>query len=179
MGVPSTTDASQSGAAVLGIPFTRAAEEGVIDTENSIHLGPRGTLTQPNVFEHTRKYGYELIDGCELYSRGFKDVVSHIHDRLNGRQVYLCFDMDFFDPSCAPGVCTPTWGGASAREGLSLLQGTGRSEHCGRGCKYSKPTTRCGRNDRLSGGNCHVGVYGSCLSEFTDHLLMVRHNDRC
>jgi agmatinase len=31
--------------------------------------------------------------------------------------------MDFFDPSCAPGVCTPTWGGASAREGLDLLQG--------------------------------------------------------
>ena len=103
--------------------FTRAAEEGVIDTENSIHLGPRGTLTQPNVFEHTRKYGYELIDGCELYSRGFEDIVAHIHDRLNGRQVYLCFDMDFFDPSCAPGVCTPTWGGASAREGLTLLQG--------------------------------------------------------
>jgi agmatinase len=35
--------------------------------------------------------------------------------------VYLCFDMDFFDPSCAPGVCTPTWGGASAREGLDFL----------------------------------------------------------
>jgi len=31
--------------------------------------------------------------------------------------------MDFFDPSCAPGVCTPAWGGASAREGLGLLQG--------------------------------------------------------
>ena len=31
--------------------------------------------------------------------------------------------MDFFDPSCAPGVCTPTWGGATAREGLALLQG--------------------------------------------------------
>ena len=29
----------------------------------------------------------------------------------------------FFDPSCAPGVFTPTWGGASAREGLHLLQG--------------------------------------------------------
>ena len=31
--------------------------------------------------------------------------------------------MDFFDPSCAPGVCTPTWGGATAREGLEFLQG--------------------------------------------------------
>ena len=25
-------------------------------------------------------------------------------------------------PSCAPGVCTPTWGGATAREGLVFLQ---------------------------------------------------------
>jgi agmatinase len=31
--------------------------------------------------------------------------------------------MDFFDPSCAPGVCTPTFGGATAREGLQLLAG--------------------------------------------------------
>jgi arginase family enzyme len=30
--------------------------------------------------------------------------------------------MDFFDPSCAPGVCTPTWGGATAREGLGFLR---------------------------------------------------------
>lgn len=103
--------------------FTRAAEEGVVDTENSLHVGPRGTLTQPNVFEHTRSFGYNLIDGNELFDRGFKDVLATIHDKLSGKPVYLCFDMDFFDPSCAPGVCTPTWGGATAREGLTLLQG--------------------------------------------------------
>lgn len=103
--------------------FTRAAEEGVVDTENSIHLGTRGTVTRPGVFEFTRGHGYELIDGNELYGRGFDDVLTHVHERLAGRPVYLCFDMDFFDPSCAPGVCTPTWGGATAREGLDLLQG--------------------------------------------------------
>jgi len=102
--------------------FTRAAEEGVVDTANSIHIGPRGTIGSQNVFEHTRDQGYELIDGAELYERGFDAVIAHVHERLAGRPVYLCFDMDFFDPSCAPGVCTPTWGGATAREGLSLLQ---------------------------------------------------------
>ena len=50
-------------------------------------------------------------------------MLATIHDKLSGKPVYLCFDMDFFDPSCAPGVCTPTWGGATAREGLTLLQG--------------------------------------------------------
>jgi agmatinase len=103
--------------------FTRAAEEGVVDAANSIHLGARGTVHLPGVFEHTRAQGYELIDGYELDRRGPDEVLRHIHARLAGRPVYLCFDMDFFDPSCAPGVCTPTWGGPGAREGLALLRG--------------------------------------------------------
>jgi agmatinase len=39
--------------------------------------------------------------------------------------------MDFFDPSCAPGVCTPTWGGITSREGLAILQGLGGLEFVG------------------------------------------------
>jgi agmatinase len=103
--------------------FTRAAEERLIDTKSSFHIGARGTVMVPGVFDHTRKQGYQLIDGESLTSRGITDVVAELHDRLEGRPVYLCFDMDFFDPSCAPGVCTPTFGGASAREGLSLISG--------------------------------------------------------
>ena len=30
--------------------------------------------------------------------------------------------MDVFDPSCAPGVASPSWGGLSAREGIDLLR---------------------------------------------------------
>ena len=37
--------------------FTRAAEEGVVDAEGSIHVGPRGTVSVPSVFEHTRAQG--------------------------------------------------------------------------------------------------------------------------
>lgn len=103
--------------------FTRAAEEGVVDPANSIHIGARGTVPRQGVFEHTREQGYELIDGRELFERGITEVTAHVRKRLAGRPVYLCFDMDFFDASCAPGVCTPTWGGASTREGLALLQG--------------------------------------------------------
>src|SRR3546814_1411328 len=31
--------------------------------------------------------------------------------------------MDVFDPSVAPGVFTPAWGGLTAREGLRLIRG--------------------------------------------------------
>ncbi|MBM3776075.1 MAG: agmatinase [Acidobacteria bacterium] len=103
--------------------FTRAAEEGVVDTKNSIHIGARGTVSVPDVFAHTRDHGYELIDGLELMARGIPEVLKHVQTRLAGRPVYLCFDMDLFDPSVAPGVCTPTWGGISAREGFDIVRG--------------------------------------------------------
>lgn len=103
--------------------FTRAAEERVLDVANSIHLGARGSTYLPGVFEFTRQRGYQLIAMAELADSGLERILARLHERLAGRPVYLCFDMDFFDPSCAPGVCTPTWGGASAREGLDLLQG--------------------------------------------------------
>ena len=106
--------------------FTRAAEEGIVDVASSIHVGPRGTIRNSGVFEHTREKGYELITGVDLAERGIEATLEHIHLRLEGKPVYLCWDMDFFDPSCAPGVYTPTWGGVSAREGLTLLQGLAR-----------------------------------------------------
>jgi len=50
-------------------------------------------------------------------------LIEHLRKRLSGLKVYLCFDMDFFDPSVAPGVATPTPGGALPAEGLALLRG--------------------------------------------------------
>ena len=103
--------------------FARAAEEGVVDVANSLHVGARGTVSMQGVFDYTRAKGFELITGIDLMNAGVGDTLAHIRERLAGRPVYLCWDMDFFDPSCAPGVFTPTWGGVSAREGLSILQG--------------------------------------------------------
>jgi len=111
--------------------FTRAAEEGLIDPENSLHIGARGPTYIPGVFEHTRALGYELISGVELMATGIEATLAHIHERLAGRPVFLCWDMDFFDPSCAPGVCTPTWGGITSREGLAILQGLAGLEFVG------------------------------------------------
>ena len=103
--------------------FTRAAGEALLDPSSSYHVGPRGSVYMQGVFDFTRQKGFRLITGDDLFSRGFASVLTELRDRLGRRPVFLCFDMDFFDPSCAPGVCTPTWGGASAREGLALIRG--------------------------------------------------------
>ena len=103
--------------------FARAAEEGVLDVTHSIHVGARGTISVQGVFEFTRSKGFELISGADMTAMGLSALLAHVRERLAGRPVYLCWDMDFFDPSCAPGVFTPTWGGVLAREGLAILQG--------------------------------------------------------
>ncbi len=57
-----------------------------------------------------------------MYAQNIANVIAAVRESIGDRPVYLCWDMDFFDPSCAPGVCDPTWGGVSAREGLGILQ---------------------------------------------------------
>ena len=103
--------------------FTHAAQEGLIDVAHSIHLGARGTTYVGGVFSHTRALGYQVWPYQTAMDRPLMEILGDLHRVLTGRPVYLCWDMDFFDPSCAPGVCTPAWGGASAREGLALLRG--------------------------------------------------------
>jgi agmatinase len=103
--------------------FTHAAEEQCIVASLSYHIGVRGTTYVRGAFEKTKSLGYNIVTMPELVARGFAGVLAELHEKLKGRPVYLCFDMDVFDPSCAPGVATPSWGGLSAREGIEFLRG--------------------------------------------------------
>jgi agmatinase len=106
-----------------GTTFTRAAEEGLLDCANSFHIGARGTTYQADILDYSRGQGYRIIPDQELQARGIPDVLAEVREALAGRPVYLCWDMDVFDPSAAPGVCDPTWGGITPREGIQILQG--------------------------------------------------------
>ncbi|WP_048710662.1 arginase family protein [Microvirga massiliensis] len=103
--------------------FTHAALEQRISPMASYHVGVRGPTFRKGVLDHTRSLGYNIISMRDYMRRGEADVLAELHEVLRGRPVYLSWDMDSFDPSVAPGVCTPTWGGFTAREGLSLLRG--------------------------------------------------------
>ncbi|MEO0763260.1 MAG: arginase family protein, partial [Pseudomonadota bacterium] len=102
--------------------FTHAALEQRVRPSASWHVGLRGTVTLPGVHRHTRSLGYNVMTMRDFQDRGPAAAMAAIRESLEGRPVYLSWDMDVFDPSCAPGVCTPVWGGFSAREGLELLR---------------------------------------------------------
>lgn len=102
--------------------FTCAAEEGAIDASRSWHVGIRGFTFRSGVIGRSRALGFHVVALEELFARGFAETIALIRSAVADRPVYLCWDMDVFDPSVAPGVCTPAWGGLSAREGIALMR---------------------------------------------------------
>ncbi len=102
--------------------FTHAALEQRVRASASWHVGLRGTARQPGVHPHTQSLGYNIMTLRDFQDRGPAAAIAELRESLEGRPVYLSWDMDVFDPSCAPGVCTPVWGGFSAREGLEVLR---------------------------------------------------------
>jgi agmatinase len=103
--------------------FTHAVNEDLIDVPNTLHVGTRGPVNAQRAIDYARGLGYEVIPYTTVRNWGEERLLAHLHERLAGRKVYLCFDMDFFDPSIAPGVATPTPGGAGAAEGLAFVRG--------------------------------------------------------
>ena len=102
--------------------FTHAAQEQKVLATASWHVGLRGTTTRPGVYAYTGELGYNIMTMRDFQSMGAAEAMKRIRETLEGRPVYLSWDMDVFDPSCAPGVCTPAWGGFSAREGLEVIR---------------------------------------------------------
>jgi arginase family enzyme len=102
--------------------FTHVAEEG---------LGRPGALLARRHPQHHLRAGRRAarheprlpgrVDR-RAAGRGALPFASPSSAQVGETPVYLCFDMDVFDPSCAPGVCTPSWGGFSAREGIDLMR---------------------------------------------------------
>lgn len=109
-----------------GSQFTHGAEEGCIDASGSWHVGIRGTIHAPGRLAHAEGLGFKVVTTEQLLARGLEATVEDFAAQAGGRPVYLSWDMDVFDPSCAPGVISPNWGGLTAREGIALMRALAR-----------------------------------------------------
>lgn len=105
--------------------FIHAVTEGILDPAASLHVGMRDTQYQgkPGIIGVATGLGYEVITSESVQRMGVETLVAHIREKFAGVPIYLCWDMDVFDPSVSPGVVTPSWGGLTAREGLAILRG--------------------------------------------------------
>jgi len=102
--------------------FARAVEEGLVDPAASTHAGIRGTTSFPDAIGYARDLGYAVTSTPDLRRTGIEATARAAVARAAGHPVYLCWDMDVFDPAVAPGVCTPEWGGLTAAEGIDLAR---------------------------------------------------------
>ena len=103
--------------------FTHAMTEGLIDQSAALHIGTRGPINANTAIKHARDMGYEVIPIEQYFEMGVDKVVQYIHQLVADKPVFICYDMDFFDPAMVPGVATPTPGGALPSEGIVLMRG--------------------------------------------------------
>src|SRR5215475_9548645 len=108
--MPTRTTDPASATATTPAPPSLRRRRGTGRHGHSLHVGARGPTYEKRAIDSAIQRQYGVIPGIELRGRGVPDVLREIRERMAGRPTYLCFDMDFFDPSCAPGVCTPAWG---------------------------------------------------------------------
>lgn len=106
-----------------GTPFRRAVEEGLISVERSIQVGLRGSLYGPEDYSLPETLGLAKITGPEMHRMGTAAVLETVRKRAGDGPLYLSFDIDFMDPTYAPGTGTPEIGGGTPVQALELLRG--------------------------------------------------------
>jgi len=80
------------------------ADNGFVDPSHSMQLGLRGHARTLDWLEPSYEYGYNVVTMKEYRHRGAEDVIQQIKQVLNGKPVYITFDLDCLDPTIAPAV---------------------------------------------------------------------------
>jgi len=98
-----------------GTMFYHAAREGLVDDSRSAQIGLRTT--------NDDTLGFNVLDARWVHSNGPTAVADEIKRVVGNNKVYLSFDIDCLDPSCAPGTGTPVCGGLSTHQALEIIRG--------------------------------------------------------
>jgi agmatinase len=104
-------------------PVTRAVDAG-FDPQKTVLIGINGWLNPRNELEYCREQGITVIWLEELWRDGVEASVARALEIAGGESgLYLTVDLDALDAAYGPGTSTPTPGGMSAREMLTLVRG--------------------------------------------------------
>ena len=98
-------------------------DQGKVDPTTSMQIGLRGHPRTLDWLQPSYDYGYNVVTMKEFRARGASDVIAQAREVLNGRPVYITFDLDCLDPTIAPGVSNiePGERGFDIDEAVGLL----------------------------------------------------------
>ncbi|UUV04983.1 agmatinase [Ruegeria sp. YS9] len=105
-----------------GTPFRRAVEEGLVDPKRFVQIGIRGTAYNTEDIEWGEAQGIRIIRIEELFDRGIDDVMNEVHEIVGMQPTYCTFDIDFVDPTYAPGTGTPEIGGPNSFQAQQVIR---------------------------------------------------------
>ena len=105
-----------------GTPFRRAIEEGLLDPKHVVQIGIRGTAYNYDDIEWGASQGVRIIRIEELFDRGITAVMDEACSIVGDRPTYCSFDIDFVDPTYAPGTGTPEIGGPNAFQAQQVIR---------------------------------------------------------
>ncbi len=106
-----------------GSLIRRAIEEELVDAENIIQVGIRKIFYEGEM-DFAKEHGLEVITSRDIFKMGgeVRKVMSERFARLRGHKVYVTFDMDFVDPTFAPGTGGPEIAGPNTDQTLECLR---------------------------------------------------------
>ena len=105
-----------------GTPFRRAVEEGLLDPKRVVQIGIRGTAYDDEDIDFARAEGIRIIRIEEFFKRGIADVMAEAREIVGTGETYVSYDIDFIDPTFAPGTGTPEVGGPNSFEALQVVR---------------------------------------------------------
>jgi len=87
-----------------------------------IVVGVREHSNHPYLFTEAKKLKVEIITMSQIENQGLNTLLERLLKELSGQALQISVNMDAFDPSCAPGVNSPSVGGFYSRELLWLVE---------------------------------------------------------
>lgn len=105
-----------------GTPFRRAVEEGLLDPKRVIQIGIRGTMYDTEDRDFAAANGIRIVTIEEFFERGIADVMQEARAIVGSAPTYVSYDIDFVDPTFAPGTGTPEVGGPNSYQALQVCR---------------------------------------------------------
>jgi guanidinopropionase len=105
-----------------GTPFRRAVEEGLLDPKRVIQIGIRGSMYDAEDRDFAKAEGIRIVEIEEFFERGVADVMDEARDIVGNQPTYVSYDIDFVDPTFAPGTGTPEVGGPNSYQALQVCR---------------------------------------------------------
>lgn len=105
-----------------GTPFRRAVEEGLLDPKRVVQIGIRGSTYDNEDTDFAKSVGIRVIRIEEFFKRGLDDVMAEAREIVGDQPTYVSYDIDFVDPTFAPGTGTPEVGGPNSFQALEVVR---------------------------------------------------------